>query len=87
MNDYEKALMFSLTFMSYALMDKHNPVNENRLNNKPTETEEEKWLRLQVAERERNKRNGLKMFYYGDNHVWALNKKNADKKAKKKGYL
>lgn len=30
---------------------------------------------------------GLKEFFYGENSVWALNKKNADRKARKKGYL
>jgi len=28
---------------------------------------------------------GLKKFYYGDQFIWAINKKNADKKAKKLG--
>ena len=30
---------------------------------------------------------GLKEFFYGENSVWALNKKNANRKAKSKGYL
>ena len=30
---------------------------------------------------------GMKEFFYGKNSVFALNKKNADKKAKNKGYL
>lgn len=30
---------------------------------------------------------GLKLFMYDNNEVWAINKKNADKKAKKKGYI
>lgn len=30
---------------------------------------------------------GLKEFFYGENSVYALNKKNADRKARKKGYL
>ena len=30
---------------------------------------------------------GLTQFFYGDNSVWALNQKTADKKATKKGYL
>ena len=30
---------------------------------------------------------GLKEFFYGVNSVFALNQKNADKKARKKGYL
>jgi len=30
---------------------------------------------------------GMKEFFYGDNSLYALNQKNADKKARKKGYL
>ena len=30
-----------------------------------------------------NRSNGLKQFFYGEEYVWAINKKNADKKAKK----
>ena len=39
------------------------------------------------AEIERNKANGLKEFFYGENSVWALNQKNADKKARSKHWL
>ena len=30
---------------------------------------------------------GLKEFFYGENSLYALNHKNADRKARKKGYL
>ena len=30
---------------------------------------------------------GLKEFFYGQNSLYALNQKNADRKARKKGYL
>lgn len=30
---------------------------------------------------------GLTEFFYGENKLYALNKKNADRKARKKGYL
>lgn len=30
---------------------------------------------------------GLKEFFYGENSLYALNQKNADRKARKKGYL
>ena len=36
---------------------------------------------------ETNKRKGLTEFVYGENKLWALNKDNADKKAKKMGWL
>lgn len=53
----------------------------------PKETDEEKKQRLAKAEIERNKANGLKEFFYGENSVWALNQKNADKKARSKHWL
>ncbi len=30
---------------------------------------------------------GLKQFFYGEDSVWALNQENANRKAKKKGFL
>lgn len=36
---------------------------------------------------ETNKKLGLQEFSYGENKVWALNKTNADKKAKKLGWI
>ena len=53
----------------------------------PKETEEERKRRLAKAEIERNKANGLKEFFYGENSLWALNQKNADKKARSKHWL
>lgn len=51
------------------------------------ETPEEKRIRLKKQEASINMSNGLSKFYYGDNYVWALNQKTADKKAKAKGYI
>lgn len=53
----------------------------------PKESEESRKRRLAKAEIERNKANGLKEFFYGENSVWAINQKNADKKAIKLGYI
>lgn len=53
----------------------------------PKETDEEKKQRLAKAEIERNKANGLKEFFYGENSVWAINQKNADRKARSKHWL
>lgn len=58
-----------------------------RENIEPKETDEERKRRLAKAEIERNKANGLKEFFYGENSLWALNKKNADKKARSKHWL
>lgn len=51
------------------------------------ETEEERKKRLAKAQIERYKANGLTEFFYGENSLWALNKKSADKKAKKRGLI
>ena len=53
----------------------------------PKESEEERKRRLAKAEIERNKANGLKEFFYGENSLWALNQKSADKKARKRHWL
>lgn len=54
---------------------------------KPKESEEERKRRLAKAEIECNKANGLKEFFYGENSLWALNQKSADKKARKRHWL
>ena len=53
----------------------------------PKETDEERKRRIAKAEIERDKANGLKEFFYGENSVWAINQKNADKKARSKHWL
>ena len=53
----------------------------------PKETDEERKRRLAKAEIERNKANGLKEFFYGENSVWAINQKNADRKARSRHWL
>ena len=50
-------------------------------------TDEERKRRFAKVKIERNKANGLKEFYYGENSLYALNQKNADKKARKKHWL
>jgi len=51
-------------------------------------TDEEKAELKSIAKRKRNKKRGLTEFNYGKNKtIWALNQKNADRKARKKGYL
>ena len=50
-------------------------------------TDEEKAELKAIAKRKLNERNGLTEFKYGTESVWALNKNNADRKAKRKGYL
>ena len=51
------------------------------------ETKEEKKERLLKFEEEKKLKRGLKKFFYGEKFVWAINKKNADRKAKNKGLI
>jgi hypothetical protein len=53
----------------------------------PKETDEERKVRLAKAEIERYKAQGLTEFFYGENSLWALNQKSADKKARKRHWL
>ena len=43
--------------------------------------------KAKAAEVKQNLAKGLKKFVYGSNVIWAMNEKNADRKAKNKGYL
>ena len=43
--------------------------------------------RLLEKQIQRNRKMGLKEFYYGENLIWAINQKNADRKAIKKGFF
>lgn len=53
----------------------------------PEETDEEREKRLERAKDKINKSQGLTLFLYGENKLWALNQKSADKKAQKKHWL
>ena len=61
--------------------------NNREIYIEPKETDEEKKQRLAKAENEIAKANGLKEFFYSENSVWAINQKNADKKARSKHWL
>ena len=46
-----------------------------------------KYRNLDREKQEQARANGLTEFQYGANKLWALNKKNADRKAKKMGWI
>ena len=75
--------MYALAAMTYGKLG--NDVKY--MHSEPEETDEERKHRIAKAEIERNKANGLKEFFYGENSVWAINQKNADKKARSKHWL
>lgn len=51
------------------------------------ETDEERKFRMENFRIENNKANGLKEFFYGENSVWAINQKNADRKARNNNWI
>lgn len=51
------------------------------------ETPEQRAERLLRLNEIRHRKMGLTKFQYGDQYVWALNKKCADKKAEKLGFI
>jgi hypothetical protein len=61
--------------------------NNREIYIEPKETDEERKVRLAKAERERYKSQGLTEFFYGENSLWALNQKSADRKARHRHWL
>jgi hypothetical protein len=51
------------------------------------ESPEERKKRLIEAEKNRFKAQGLTEFFYGENSLWALNQKSADKKARLRQWI
>ncbi len=78
MKNRKKALSTFAAMAALSFSSEPNP-----LFHKPSkESERDRNLRLKQFEIENNKANGLKEFIYGNESIWALNKKNADKKAR-----
>ena len=73
-------------FAALAMMGTETP-RGIREYQEPKESEEERKRRLAKAEIERYKAQGLTEFFYGENSLWALNQKSADKKARKRHWL
>jgi hypothetical protein len=73
-------------FAAMAMMGTETPHREREYI-KPKQTDEERKRRIAKAEIERAKANGLKEFFYGENSLYALNQKNADRKARSKNWL
>jgi hypothetical protein len=86
MSNIKNALsLYTLAAMS-AMNDFTDPIGGYD-HYKKVESESEKKARLEKSKTESNKSKGLKEFIYGENSVWAINKKNADKKAKKNNWI
>ena len=78
-----------LGMYALAVMAMSNDLNNNRGEKyiEFEETEEERKTRLAKAEISRYKAQGLTEFFYGENSLWALNQKSADKKACQKNWI
>ena len=76
-------------FAAIAALAATNPGMGMGMHEEPVyvETEEDKKKRLAQAKIDINRANGLTEFFYGENSVWALNKRTADKKARKLNYI
>ena len=68
----------SLAILSTMLVLSGNSTYSERIEKKP---------KKQLTEDEIAESKGLKKFFYGENFVWALNQKNADRKAKNFGFI
>ncbi len=73
-------------FAALAMMGTETP-HGHREYTEPKESEEERKRRLAKAEIERCKAQGLTEFFYGENSLWALNQKSADRKARQRHWL
>lgn len=73
--------MFGLMAMAAALAGTHSPGHGCFHEEEPDPA------RRAMQEEEQNRNRGLTRFSYGENVVWALNQKVADRKAKKKGWI
>lgn len=51
------------------------------------ETREEREKRLSEAKEHINEAKGMRKFFYGENSLWALNQKSADRKAQTRGWV
>ena len=76
--------------MAMALSDQNILYNDTETVRKPLtkeEIKERQRLKQEAFEKKRRENYGLTGYFYGENVVYARNKKNADRKARNKGYL
>lgn len=84
-----KMMKSSLGMLAFSAMALSSGLGGNKRERQiaPEENNEEKKKKLAKAEIELNKAHGLTEFFYGKYSVWAINQKNADRKAKLKKYI
>lgn len=87
MSGMKKMLGIAAMMTALAYGDNSETPPRKRFYIKPKETDEERKARLVKAERERCKAQGLTEFFYGENSLFALNQKSADRKARQRHWL
>lgn len=80
-------LQFLLPLLVIANEEEKQNTNTGAFEPPQKETEEERTERLEAAQIKNFEKQGLKKFNYNGRFVWALNQKNADRKAKSEGLL
>ena len=78
--------MLALTTVA-AMAAAHDTGHSFARRNSFPESPEEREERFKKAQAESNKAKGLTEFFYGNNSLWALNQKSADKKARKLNWI
>ena len=78
----KKSNKMALIFALASLVNPENSISSEKEPKKPLTPEEKEFKRQKI-----HKNNGLKRFEFNGKIVFALNKKNAIKKAKKRGIL
>jgi hypothetical protein len=79
--------VFAMTAIIAAENDLNNQIKEKEREEREERERERKRETETLRKIERNAANGLKEFFYGENSVWAINKKNADRKARNNHWL
>jgi hypothetical protein len=80
--------MLGLSLMMASLsMANHSHSPQIRNEYLPKETEEQKKKRQKAIDKKINEAKGLTEFFYGENSLWALNQKSADRKARQRHWL
>jgi len=82
--------LMTMMGMAMALSDQNGIYNGTETVRKPLTKEqikERKRLKQEAIEKKRRENYGLHEYFYGENVIYARNKKNADRKARNKGYL
>lgn len=82
-----KKLGLLTAMMGMASMQDTMYSNPTLSNKDIKELAEQRRRKQEAFESERRKKRGLKEYFYGENVIYARNQKNADRKARNKGYL